>query len=204
MDAPQQTLDGDEVNQGELLADKMGEDVSFHYYSTNYKPILHDSKQRFKNDCIEEAIEFFELSSNIRTDDFTEEELEDFAEQFVETIFDSVWDMIDSEGYSLWVQFGDKMEMPIYVKAPLGLFTSSSRGGQYGEGREDVSEDFLKAVGQMTKQEYGGWSNCSEELYEELAETEKELFKVIRNAFVGTVSMSPEIVMMIEKGKKLL
>lgn len=197
----QQTLEGSEAQPS--ILDKFDE-VEFYYYETNYTPVLKDSEAAYKKECIEQAGEYLQLSSRINTSDMTDEELESLAEEFVEVIFDSVWDLIDSEGYSLWIKYGDKFEMPIYIKSPVGMFTSSTMHGNYGHGQTQVSETFLKSVGQLTQEENSPWSNCEEELWDSLGNTEKELFVKVRDALIGMSDMSPELVALIEKGKRKL
>ena len=198
----QKTLEGDDAEP--TLFNNNLEDVEFYYYETNYTPTLNDAKPQHKEACIEEAREYMQLSSRIQTADMTEDELEELASEFVRSVFKSVWQMIDSEGYSLWINYEGKYEIPIYIQSPLGMFTSASALGDYGDGQSAVSDSFLKAVGQLTREEQTEWSNCEEELFNELSETEQKLFYQVRNALVGMTDMSPELAIMIEKGKQLL
>jgi len=196
----QRNLEGDKADPNQTNF----EEVEFYYYETNYSPVLHESKTAFKVDCIEKMQEYMDVSSRVDTQDLSEEELKTLATEFVETVFENVWDMIDSTGYSLWIKHGDVYEMPVYIKSPVGIYTSASTVGSYGENQKSVSEVFLKAVGQIPQEEYNGWSNCEEHLWDKLAEIEKELFAKVRNAVVGMNDMSPEMVALIEKGKHTL
>lgn len=196
----QKTLTGESAD---TFTEEDLDEISFYYYSTNYTPVFEDAKAEFREDCVEQAIEYFQLSSQVKTNSLEEDALENMAEEFVSAVFDSVWSMIDDEGYSLWIEVDDGFEMPIYIKAPLGMFTSASSLGSYGEGKTEVSDEFLKSVGQMVEEKHNGWSNCEEEVFEQLTETEKKLYVKIREAFTGMTDMSPEISMLIEKGKQI-
>lgn len=205
-DSDQQTLSGDKASY--VPTDEL-EQVSFHYYESNAESILNQHKPRHKESSIEMAVEFLDVSSRVETDDMSEEDLEEFAEMFVDQAFSTVWEQVDGTGYSFWMGVKDsddefKKEYPLYVKSPTGVLMSSF--DRYGDSEATaVSEAFLKAAGQiiLDTDETNGWSNCSEDLYKEMTDVEKKIWQTIRGAFIGQIDMSPELVLLLEKGKQL-
>lgn len=211
-DPTQQTLDGDDADD-ELITQDDLDSVEFVYFESNVESVLNNHRPAHKEECVKMAIEQFDQSSRVDTDGLTEDEIEDLAESFVDVVFDSVWEQVDGTGYSLWIRHTDipegsadhMREFPIYIKNPVGVFCSSFRRFGSMEGNT-VSDTFLRAVGQIPEdsEETNGWSNCSDELWEEMIDIEQQLFWDIRNALLGMSDMSVEIGILIEKGQNLL
>ena len=201
----QQTLEGEDAH---IPLDLL-EEVEFVVYETNVTPVLEKSKGHFREECTKQAISQFK---QIGLAEQSDKETEHLAEIFVESIFSSVWDKIDGKGYSLWIQHNSisdnpkhTREYPIYIESPVGTFMSSFR--KFSEDDpEKVSENFLRACGQLPddSEETNGWSNCSDELWGELSDIERNLVYDIRNALVGQLDMSVELALLMEKGKQCL
>lgn len=201
MERSQRTLTGEEAPR---VPERDLASIEFHYFETNATPVLENNISAYRDQCIENASK--ELA---QIDSVPSELIDEIAEEFVSSTFESVWDLVDGEGYSLWIRHKGKSdrpnymrEYPIYISSPIGTYMSSFTE-YHSSDSNSVSESFLRSVGQMIldTEETNNWSNCSEEVWNNLSETEQELFHVVRNAFVGMSDMSVEMSLLIEKGR---